>query len=131
MHVVHPFDYTLNNRYCFLLGQSFDLSHFIEEVPVHHQLLDEVNVLVVIKHAVHLSDIRMGQGHVDCCFPHYLLFHLLLSNNVFGDNLQSKQTTKHLMSDKKHVSEIALPQLFSNIEILLGMGVGAESKFGN
>jgi hypothetical protein len=89
--------YLLHEGGYFNLGHRFSAFELLVELSTHANLQDDVDVLFIVKTAVHLDDVGVVEKHLYFDFSDELFYDLLLDQHCFFDDFQStKEPTEFL-----------------------------------
>lgn len=86
-------------------------------MPVDHELLDKVDVLLVVEHSIHGRDVRMTEGHLYGCLPQDPFLHLGFHYLSLGNNFEGEQESCLLVFGHVHLSKVPFSQFFPDNKI--------------
>lgn len=90
--------YLLHERGYFNLGHGFSAFKLLVELSAHANLQDDVDVLFIVKTAVHLDDVGVVEKGLNLQFPDELLCDFLLLEQFFLYHFESTDKTCTFLS---------------------------------
>lgn len=120
MDVAHRIQETSDDVGSRLLGKCLAILDNVIKLASLTQFQDWVEIILVMEKTVYFSDIGMVKIVLDFDFPDELGQEVLLDQALFLYDFQCDHETCFLFDCQKNTTELTLPQLLNNIEVLDG-----------
>lgn len=120
MDVAHRIQETSDDVGSRLLGKGLAILDHVIELASLTQFQNWVEVILVMEKTVYFSDIGMLKIVLDFDFPDELGQEILFDQALFLYDFQCDHKTCFLFDCQENTTELTLPQLLNNIEVLDG-----------